>query len=1280
MLKKYIIMLLIINSLNGQTNKQFTVSYDPDYAPFSYNLEGKPYGLFIDIWKKWGEKNNYNIKFKAGESWDDAIELAKNGDADFFIGTKPYEKWMKSSLTYYKTKTSLFKLKSNQTIIKKIGIIGSDYEKELKEELKDITISSYETYKELTNALISKDIDAIYDDSIAITDFIYKNSQNHKIIKIDKLSTISDINTISNNSRNIDIFNKGFHNINQETLELIESNWIANESERYYINSTDNSLTKKENQWLEKNPISRVAIMNYWPKDANNNSLHTEILKLINKYAGTNIVPVRFDTWEKAYSQATKGKELHGIMGLSYSIDREKEHFNYTSAYNFTPSYLITKRDNNNIKLIEDIKNKTIYVKNKSIINKMLSQKYPTTKVINLNSLEDIYTQFSTTNDADAFITYFLDKEKIKKYNLKIVKTLYDRYGEVGMGINNKYTELHSIINKAFKLIPKTEIAKVRNKKWGQQDKYKLNEDDEAYLKNKKIIKVCINPNWEPIEFKEDKNPNGISIDILKILKEKLNVNYQFIKTDSWKQSQDFLKEKKCDILPSAVKTKEREQYANFTKAYLNYDLAIVTTADKPLVTKFESITGQSMSRKKGSGLISNLKNKYPYIKIFETSGSKESLEAVIDESVYFTIVTVPVFSYYKSKYGLNNLQVAGYTDMKYNLSMAVVKDDEILLNILNKTLATISKSTFDIIHDKWATTKVVKHTNWTLIFQLSGLVLLIIMFILFNNRKLQQMVDQKTADIEIKKRELEHLVSSFDKNVIASRTDNNGIITYVSEAFCTISGYTQNELLGKSHSVVKHSDTSYETFKELWKTIKDSKIWKGEIKNRKKDGSFYWVSLIVTPEYDSNGSLHGYSAIREDITSKKEVEELTANLEIRIEERTAELAQQKENVEQILANILLPVFITSKEKRTVVYANKFAQNLYDMDEKDIIGTELDSIYKLTNGPQEIIKQIKETGRVIALEEEITTHSGKEFVGLLSVTPISYNNEDCYIGMTVDITKQKDMENEIRAVHKHTRESIEYAALIQGALIPDNNLFGHYFKDSFVTWHPKDTVGGDIYQFAHLRDENECLLMFIDCTGHGVPGAFVTMIVKAIEREIVAIIKEDNEMEVSPAWIMSYFNKTMKMLLKQDTKDSISNAGWDGGIIYYNKKDKILKFAGAETPLFYVDTSGEFNTIKGNRYSVGYKKCEMDYKYKETILEVEDGMKFYCTTDGYLDQNGGEKDFPFGKKRFSNIIKDNHYESMEKQQTIFLHEMNKYESVIPNNDRNDDMTLIGFKI
>jgi two-component system chemotaxis sensor kinase CheA len=127
--------------------------------------------------------------------------------------------------------------------------------------------------------------------------------------------------------------------------------------------------------------------------------------------------------------------------------------------------------------------------------------------------------------------------------------------------------------------------------------------------------------------------------------------------------------------------------------------------------------------------------------------------------------------------------------------------------------------------------------------------------------------------EVKVLNSELDSLVNSFDKYVIASRTDLDGIITYASEAFEIISGYKEDELIGKSHNLVRHPDTPLSTFEEIWNNITNSKVWKGDIKNLRKDGSFYWVKATIGPYYDKEGNHIGYSAIREDITAQKEVE-----------------------------------------------------------------------------------------------------------------------------------------------------------------------------------------------------------------------------------------------------------------------------------------------------------------------------------------------------------------------------------------------------------------------
>jgi len=420
-----------------------------------------------------------------------------------------------------------------------------------------------------------------------------------------------------------------------------------------------------------------------------------------------------------------------------------------------------------------------------------------------------------------------------------------------------------------------------------------------------------------------------------------------------------------------------------------------------------------------------------------------------------------------------------------------------------------------------------------------------------------------------------------------------------------------------------------------------------------------------------------------------EDLQNVLDSMEIAIKERTKELNDEKNFVNTILDS--QENFVITSDGKHLKTANKAFYDFFNIKNRtEFISKFGNCICDTfdTTAPKEYLQKMMNgekwltyiNNRPDITHKALIIKDGKKYIFTVTSQKLFVKGQEFKSAIFTDVTRMEEISTQIQATHKHTRDSIEYASLIQGALIPQKGVMESFFKEHFVTWTPKDTVGGDIWLFEDLRHEDECIIMYIDCTGHGVPGAFVTMIVKAVEREIISIIKSDLHMDISPAWIMSYFNKSIKKLLRQESADSLSNVGFDGGIVYYNRREQILKFAGAETPLFYLDEKEEFKTIKGNRYSVGYKKCDMNYEYKESKLNVKEGMKFFCTTDGYLDQNGGEKGFPFGKKRFSNIIKENSSESMAEFQTLFQYEMMEYENMIEDNDRNDDITVIGFKI
>jgi serine phosphatase RsbU (regulator of sigma subunit) len=254
-------------------------------------------------------------------------------------------------------------------------------------------------------------------------------------------------------------------------------------------------------------------------------------------------------------------------------------------------------------------------------------------------------------------------------------------------------------------------------------------------------------------------------------------------------------------------------------------------------------------------------------------------------------------------------------------------------------------------------------------------------------------------------------------------------------------------------------------------------------------------------------------------------------------------------------------------------------------------------------------------------------------------------------------------------INKHMQDSITYASLIQNSILPPQEQMQQFFQTHFIIWEPKDIVGGDIY-FFHEIEPHKALLYVIDCTGHGVSGAFVSMLAKAIEAQVAT----DTSLLDSPSKILTYFNRTLKHLLKQE--QTHANVGMDAGVVLIDKSCCRLTFAGANIPLFY-EENGHIKTIAKNRYSIGYKECDSDYHYREYTLNYTASMRFYLSTDGYIDQNGGTKGFPMGRKRFYHSLLKSVSDDPATQRQILLESLQAYQG---DEERNDDITLIGFTL
>ncbi len=267
---------------------------------------------------------------------------------------------------------------------------------------------------------------------------------------------------------------------------------------------------------------------------------------------------------------------------------------------------------------------------------------------------------------------------------------------------------------------------------------------------------------------------------------------------------------------------------------------------------------------------------------------------------------------------------------------------------------------------------------------------------------------------------------------------------------------------------------------------------------------------------------------------------------------------------------------------------------------------------------------------------------------------------------TAEIAMLKAKENAEEA-NKFIMGSIEYAEVIQRSLLPNMEQVTTYLPNNFFLWMPRDVVSGDMVYAEQVK--NGFIIAVIDCTGHGVPGAFMTMIVSTNLRRIIR-----EQTSHSPAEILQQLSFLVKTSLQQDTEYAKSDDGLDIAICLV--QDNTLTFAGARLPLYYIN-NGELTIVKGDKQSLGYKKSDIKFKFANHTIKLESGMVCYLSTDGFLDQLGGKKRFQFGRKRFKNLLLENYQRSFSEQSQIILQAFNDHKD---DNDRQDDVTVVGFLI
>lgn len=270
--------------------------------------------------------------------------------------------------------------------------------------------------------------------------------------------------------------------------------------------------------------------------------------------------------------------------------------------------------------------------------------------------------------------------------------------------------------------------------------------------------------------------------------------------------------------------------------------------------------------------------------------------------------------------------------------------------------------------------------------------------------------------------------------------------------------------------------------------------------------------------------------------------------------------------------------------------------------------------------------------------------------------------------------QKEQLENAFAQLHKQNtkvQDSIRYAERIQQAILPHEDILASAFQEHFIIYKPKDVVSGDFYWYFEIQSEDKKnvkkFLAVVDCTGHGVPGAFMSMIGNTLLREVV-----ESKHIHEPAHILNELNQ--RIMTSLNRRDKHFQDGMDIAlcVMQYTEEDKInLKFAGAKRPLLYFKDS--LQEIRLDHTSIGHK---IDVQYKQQELLLEKDTVLYLTTDGWIDIINQERQ-RFGSQRFKEMLSQGAFLPFPTQHAFFLKELEDYQK---DAEQRDDILFLAVKL
>lgn len=473
--------------------------------------------------------------------------------------------------------------------------------------------------------------------------------------------------------------------------------------------------------------------------------------------------------------------------------------------------------------------------------------------------------------------------------------------------------------------------------------------------------------------------------------------------------------------------------------------------------------------------------------------------------------------------------------------------------------------------------------------------------------------------------------------------TDKEGKIIWINNGDAKLNNYSEKELRlfkGRYMAEVSHYPKIQETIEHVLNTGEKTTY---QAKSFDKDDGAFWSSTTVTPIMGAAGEVQKLLFIDVDITAIKRAEE-------EIEKMAGFVSEDANPVLRIEADGL------------VSYSNQAAEKLLKQwQSKSGDRIKKESILILLNAS---IEDQQEKQLNVAVEKRLFK---LRFVPAKCQSYVNIHGEDITeLGVQAHghITQSPGYLN----CNLNFTDSLTYARRIQQSILPGEDEIRRYFKNSFALSMPRDIVSGDFFWVQALREKDQYLLALADCTGHGVPGAMMSIVGHSLLNEIVESSGHNH-----PADVLHKLNAEIIRSLRQKT-GSAGSDGMDIALMHIDLKNMYVHFSGAYQGLYLMN--GQLSVYKGDRMPIGGVQHDKERHFSSQTFQISPGDCIYLMTDGFSDQFGGPENKKFLSHRIRKLIEKNHHYSMQAQSHIFK---KAFEDWKGNLEQVDDVSLVGIK-